>query len=335
MQNSRLSLKPYNTFGIECYTNTWMDIREEAQLEELKNLDPANLLILGGGSNILFTKEEIPHTVILNNLKGIEVLQKNDQNVTIRVQSGEVWDDLVKYSIEQNWGGLQNLSLIPGTVGAAPMQNIGAYGVEVKNVIQRVHFLDLRDFTFKSLEAQDCQFGYRTSLFKTDLKGLAFITAVDFILTKKEHPLETSYGAIQTELEEKGITSPTISDISEVVRKIRQSKLPDPSKIGNAGSFFKNPTISKELFLTLPNSGEMPSYDVGNNQVKIPAGWLIEKSGWKGYREGDIGVSPKQALVLVNYGNGKGEDIFTLSEKIITSVQDNFSISLEREVNIL
>ncbi len=335
MNDTPLSLRPYNTFGVDCTAYKWLELTDTSQLSELQGISPEELLLLGGGSNILFTEEEIPHTVLLNRLKGVEILEEDDLHVKISVQSGEVWDDLVQESIGQNWGGLQNLSLIPGTVGAAPMQNIGAYGVEVEQVIDRVHFLDLRTSSFQSLEADQCEFGYRTSIFKTELKGQVFITGVDFTLSKQNHSIDTSYGAIQQELESRGIKSPTIKDVSEVVRSIRRSKLPDPSKIGNAGSFFKNPTISKELYVTLPHSGEMPSYNVGNNQVKIPAGWLIEKSGWKGYREGDIGVSPKQALVLVNYGNGKGKDIFNLSEKIITSVRDNFSISLEREVNIL
>ncbi len=335
MNSTIHSLKKKNTFGIDCYADRWMEINHLDDLISLSERLPEELLILGGGSNILFTQEKLDQIAVINNFKGHEVISEDSDRVVIRANSGENWDQFVRYTIAQGYGGLENLTLIPGTVGAAPMQNIGAYGVEVKNCITGVHFWDMRDQQHKTLATEECLFGYRSSIFKNLLKGVVFITAVDFRLSKRNHQLELSYGAIQQKLASDGITNPSISDVSRVVEDIRRSKLPDPAEVGNAGSFFKNPTIAKEFYLTLPHSGEMPFYDLGNDHVKIPAAWLIEKAGWKGYREGDIGVYPDQALVLVNYGNGKGKDIFELSERIIASVEDKFSISLEREVNIL
>ncbi len=335
MKNTQnTDLQPYNTFGIHCQV---AELIELESMEDLLSLDPfpKDAIILAGGSNVLFTEEQISRPVLLNRMKGIELGALENGKQSVVVSSGEVWDEFVQYTIAQNLGGLENLSLIPGSVGAAPMQNIGAYGVEVDSCIDWVEYLDLHTREVVQIPAADCAFGYRTSIFKTKLKNKIFITRVAFHLDAPPTKLHLEYGAIRTKLEEMGVTEPTISDVSKAVVNIRQSKLPDPKKIGNAGSFFKNPIVSKEKFVTLPQSSEMPIFELPDNQVKIPAAWLIEKCGWKAYREGEIGVYQNQALVLVNYGNGKGKEIYDLSERIITSVYETFSISLEREVNIL
>jgi UDP-N-acetylmuramate dehydrogenase len=291
------------------------------------------LLILGGGSNILFTKD-FDGLVIKNHFSGISILEENNEEVVIKVGAGEVWHDFVLFCIKHDYAGIENLSLIPGQVGASPIQNIGAYGVEVKDVITDVEAFDLRTHATKSFSNQACEFAYRSSIFKTSEKGNYFITAVTFKL-KKQAKINTSYGAIEQELERMDITSPSIKDVSDAVIKIRSSKLPDPKELGNSGSFFKNPIISEEQKnKILDQYTGAPHYSQPNGDYKIAAGWLIEQCGWKGRRIDNYGVHANQALVLVNYGGAEGRDIFELSEAIIQSIRDVFDITLEREVNI-
>ncbi len=327
-----ISLLPYNTFGINVSAASLLVVHTNDELVEALKSTP-NVRIIGGGSNVLLTKD-ITEVVICNQLKGIKKINEDNDHIWLEVQSGEIWHDFVLFVIENGWAGIENLALIPGTVGAAPIQNIGAYGVEVKDAIEQVNFRRLTDNSEASFSNAECKFGYRDSIFKNELKGQIFISSVVFKLRKKAI-LNTSYGAIRQELEKMGISEPTPKSVAQAVINIRSSKLPDPKKIGNAGSFFKNPTITTEqyrhLCLKFP---DMPSYPVSDRLTKIPAGWLIEQCGWKGYRTGDIGVHAKQALVLVNYGKASGNDIYELSELILNSVKDKFGINLEREVQI-
>lgn len=332
-----VSLKKYNTFGIEASADNLMEVINNQDVKEVimwgseQGLAP---LILGGGSNVLFTKEAYPF-VILNKLKGIYKLDENDDFVWVQAGAGEIWHDLVLFCIDQGWGGIENLSLIPGTVGAAPMQNIGAYGVEIKEVFESLEAIDLESYEEKSFNNDACQFGYRESVFKKDLKGKYFITSIVLKLTKK-HEVNIHYGAIAEVLSKRGIDAPTIKQVSEAVIEIRQSKLPNPLEIGNAGSFFKNPVVHVDHFVRLKsNYPDMPSYAQPDGLVKIPAGWLIEQCGWKGHRAGDIGVHKNQALVLVNYGAGKGDDIRSLAIEIKGAVKAKFEIDIIPEVNII
>lgn len=330
-----VSLKPFNTFGIDVPAAYYTEAHNEDDIQEIF-LDaklPNDKKIIGGGSNILLTKP-MNGLVLRNCMKGINIVEENEMHVWLEVKAGEIWHELVMHTIHQNWGGLENLSLIPGCVGASPMQNIGAYGVEVKDVIDEVVAWHIEDKKMIVLKNNDCRFGYRDSIFKQELKDKTIITSVTFKL-HKIHALNTSYGAIQQELEKMGVSEPSIKSISEAVINIRSSKLPDPKIIGNAGSFFKNPTIAVEQFSKLQTHyPEMPSYPANGGQVKVPAGWLIEYAGWKGYRENGTGVHEKQALVLVNYGTAKGSDVWQLSEKIVASVKEKFDVVLEREVNV-
>ena len=333
LENQPLSsLKPYNTFGVDVQAS---DICFISKIEDIeKRLPIEDVLIIGGGSNILLTQNiDIP--VWINQLVGIRSLEEDDDFIELGVASGENWHQFVLWTIENDYGGIENLSLIPGSVGAAPMQNIGAYGVEVKNLITYVKFFNLKTGQQFRLDNDTCEFGYRDSIFKKDLKNEIFITDVGFRLTKRNHTINADYGDIKRLLNEKGIYSPTIKEISDTVITIRQSKLPDPSEIGNAGSFFKNPIIEKVHFLNLKEKHpNIVGYPVGDNEIKVAAGWLIDNAGWKGYRQDNYGVHTKQALVLVNYSDAKGQEIFQLSEKIIHDIYDKFGIQLEREVNI-
>ncbi len=330
------SLDALNTFGMKAKAPFFSIIADRNDCITLKDAAVNNMpmLILGGGSNMLFTKS-LNRWVVKNEIKGIELLKEDDDNIWLKVGAGEVWHEFVLHCIGKGYCGVENLSLIPGTVGAAPIQNIGAYGVEVKQLIERVHFWDVEQQDFKILNNADCKFGYRDSIFKNELKGKFIITEVEWKLSK--HPqLNTSYGNIKEELDKKNILQPGIKDVSDAVIAIRSSKLPDPKVVGNAGSFFKNPEVANEIYLNIKaNYPEVPGYRVGELHTKIPAAWLIEQCNWKGFRDGDAGVHPKQPLVLVNYGNATGQEIFALSEKVILSVKDKFGIELEREVQMI
>ena len=329
-----ISLKPYNTFGIDAIAKQFVSVSTIYELEEVIK-DHSSFLILGGGSNVLFTNEVIPFVIHLN-LKGIDILNYSDDYVFIKVAAGENWHSFILWCIEHHFGGIENLSLIPGNVGASPIQNIGAYGVEVKDCIDEVETLEISTLEKHVFKNSDCQFGYRDSIFKNELKGKHIITSVIFKLTTKNHILNTAYGAIGEALSEKGITKPSIKDISNTVISIRESKLPNPKEIGNGGSFFKNPVISSQHFKELQNKYiTIPYYIVSESVVKIPAGWLIEQAGFKGLKKRNSGVHSKQALVLINYGNAKGIEILELANEIQDSIFKMFNISLEIEVNII
>ncbi len=334
----RVDLKPYNTFGISAEARWFVDINSVDEFKELIHSSiyrDNKTLILGGGSNVLFTKD-FEGLVIHNSLKGIKVTDQNTQRTTINAASGEIWHDLVMYAIANNLGGIENLSLIPGTVGAAPMQNIGAYGVEVKEVIIKVDAIDRSTGETRSFTSDECMFGYRESVFKHALKEKFFISSVTLSLTNNTHHLNVSYGAIGDTLKQMNVLQPTIRDVSDAVIAIRRSKLPDPKVIGNAGSFFKNPVIDTDKYNKLKKlHPAMPGYTSDNQEVKVPAGWLIEQCALKGFRSGDVGVHQHQALVLVNYDNGSGDEILSLSKKIQHAVKDKFDIELHAEVNII
>ena len=284
---------------------------------------------------MLLTKD-IEKLVVLLNIKGISIDRENEKSVHLTVNSGENWHEFVLWCISQNYGGIENLSLIPGNVGTCPIQNIGAYGVEVKDTITKVEVLEIETNKLVTFSNADCKFGYRNSIFKNEAKGKYIITSVSFQLTKNHHQLNTSYGAIETALKVNNIENPTIKNVSDAVIAIRKSKLPDPKEIGNSGSFFKNPVISTNQFLELQKKyPTIPSYKISESETKIPAGWLVEQCGFKGKRFGDAGVHKKQALVLVNYGNASGKEIYQLAQKIQQTVLEMFSISLEIEVNII
>lgn len=334
---SAVQLKPYNTFGIEAEAKHFAQVSDfNALISALDYADKntLNLRVLGGGSNVLFTKN-VDDCIIYNQFKGIEIVDENNEDVFLKIGAGENWHESVLFCIQNNYGGLENLSLIPGLVGASPIQNIGAYGVEVKDRIYEVHTVDLHSGKKVSFKNEECQFAYRDSFFKSIKPKQYFITAVVFKLTKSKHKILSHYGSIQSELDEKSIKKATIKDISNAVIAIRKSKLPDPKELGNSGSFFKNPVLkSVDADKILDTFKDAPNYPSANGMVKLAAGWLIEQSGWKGKRVGECGVHSKQALVLVNYGKAKGEDIFNLSEEVIQSVFEKFGVKLEREVNI-
>ncbi|TCP22165.1 UDP-N-acetylmuramate dehydrogenase [Tenacibaculum skagerrakense] len=329
-----ISLKKYNTFGIDVNAKRFISISSVYELQQLLKKEK-KLFLLSGGSNMLLTKN-IEQLVVHLNIKGISIDREDDNAVYLTVNAGENWHEFVLWAIEQGYGGIENLSLIPGKVGTCPIQNIGAYGVEVKDVITKVEAIEIETNKLVSFSNTECNFGYRNSIFKNEAKGKYIITSVCFKLSKSNHKLTTSYGAIEKELTDRQITNPTIKDISEAVIAIRQSKLPDPNEIGNSGSFFKNPVISISLFEELKNKyPTIPSYPVSETEIKVPAGWLIEQSGFKGKRYGDYGVHENQALVLVNYGNASGKDIFELAQKIQATIKETYKIDLEIEVNII
>lgn len=331
-----ISLKPYNTFGIDANAKHFVSVASIEELVKVLELpEYPHKLILGGGSNMLLTKDQ-DILVIHINIKGISIVSETDDSVMVKVSAGENWHDFVMYCIDKDFGGIENLSLIPGNVGSAPIQNIGAYGVELKDTFWSCEAMSLQSRTIKTFTKEDCQFDYRNSIFKQEAKGQYIITSVTFKLTKQHHNLHINYGTISSQLEATGIDNPTIRDISKAVIAIRTQKLPNPKEIGNSGSFFKNPIITKSQYLSLLESFEdMPSFEVSENEIKVPAGWLIEKAGFKGKRFGDCGVHKHQALVLVNYGNAKGADILKLAELIQNTIKRIFDISIEAEVNIL
>lgn len=337
-----VSLKKYNTFGIDVAAQYFASFSTTEQLEELlsTNIHQLSTLVLGGGSNILFTKP-FAGLVLKNELQGIELIKEDADFFYVKAAAGEVWHNLVLHCIANNYAGLENLSLIPGNVGASPMQNIGAYGVEIKDVFEELQAYQIIDKTIVTFKLDDCQFGYRESIFKRQYKGEFIILSVTYKL-RKQPVFNTKYGAINTELAQMGVTDLSIKHISQAIINIRSSKLPDPKVIGNAGSFFKNPQISKfRLHVIEEQYAKVPAYKVDAMNYKIAAGWLIEQCGpkkavsWKGFRKGNAGCNPLQALVLVNYGNATGQEILDLSTDIIKSVEEKFGIVLEREVNIL
>ena len=329
------SLKSLNSFGIDVNADNFYSVENLSELFKFLKTKPSNLFILGGGSNILFTKN-VEGTVLHINLKGIEVLKESNFFSEVKVSAGENWHDFVLWSIDKNLGGLENLSLIPGNVGTAPIQNIGAYGVELKDNFVSCEAVNLSTLEIETFTNLECKFRYRNSIFKSEKKGEYIIISVTFKLTNKNHKIKTSYGDIKKQLEKNSIKHPKIKDISDAVILIRKSKLPDPKVIGNAGSFFKNPIINSKTFSTIikqfPN---IPNYKISNDEIKIPAGWLIEKAGFKGKKFNTYGVHDKQALVLVNYGNASGKEILELSKLIQKTIITIFGIKLEREVNII
>lgn len=333
--NENFPLKPYNTFGIDAKARFFNTFSSKEELEEyLMFYSEYPIFILGGGSNILFT-EDFDGTVLKNDIKGIELQHEDSDYVYVKAGAGENWHQFVLHCISHNWAGVENLSLIPGNIGASPIQNIGAYGVELVDVfwsLEAMHIPERRIHTFTTV---DCEFGYRDSIFKNRYKNDFTILSVTFQL-KKRPVFHTSYGAVTQELEKMGVKELSIKAISQAVMNIRSSKLPDPQTIPNAGSFFKNPEVPTgkydELKLKFP---DIIGYPMGKESVKLAAGWMIEQCGWKGYRKGDAGCHEKQALVLVNYGNAKGSEIYDLSEEILQSVNKKFGVTLEREVNVL
>jgi len=331
-----ISLKPYNSFGIDVKASFFAEISDAQDLNSLFKTPLSGhqpLLIIGGGSNILFTKD-YNGLVIKMNIKGIQHQLENDK-VLVKAGAGEVWNDFVQYCVQKGFAGVENLSLIPGTVGASPIQNIGAYGVELKDVFESCEAYEIETGKIRIFTYDDCNFGYRESIFKNTLKGQYIITNVTFRLSSKVQ-INTSYGAIETELEKREIKSPNIKDVSEVVSYIRVSKLPDPSTIGNAGSFFKNPVIEKHEFAdVVAKHPDVVHYPTAEGKIKLAAGWLIEQCGWKGKIVGETGTWKNQALVLVNHGRATGKEVFDLSAQIIDSVKSTFGVTLEREVNIL
>ncbi|MHA4807006.1 UDP-N-acetylmuramate dehydrogenase [Flavitalea flava] len=358
-----ISLKPFNTFGIDVnasYYSTFASQDELGQLLKFASGTKGPVLFLGGGSNILFNGN-VDGWVLHNEIKGIEQVSEDDNYVYVKAGAGENWHQFVLYCLQRNWAGVENLSLIPGNVGASPMQNIGAYGVEIKDVFYELEAWNLEEKKVYTFSVNDCEFGYRESIFKRKYKDRFVILNVTFRLNKTPK-FHTEYGAIREELEKAGVQELSIQAISDAVIRIRSSKLPDPAQIGNAGSFFKNPTVTADRFTELqeqfPGIPGYPSNSSSSTQaalgaeeeeapdqagsgvvtpfpVKLAAGWLIEQCGWKGFRRGDAGCHARQALVLVNYGHATGKEIYDLSQEILKSVEKKFNIELEREVNIL
>ena len=328
-----VSLKKYNSFGIEVFTEKFFLLTKTSQLKELfSQFQKESIRVHGGGSNMLLTKDYDGITLVIAN-KGISVLNETETSVLVSVQAGENWHEFVLWCLKHNYGGVENLALIPGSVGASPIQNIGAYGVELKSVFHSCEVFEIENQSFKTLSNEDCLFGYRDSIFKKKSKGKYIITSVCFQLQKPPHQLQIGYGDIKNQLTGK---QHSIQEIAKVVIAIRKSKLPDPKEIGNSGSFFKNPILSKSHFETLLKiHPELPNYTTPEGTVKIPAAWLIEKMGFKGIREGDAGVHRQQALVLVNYKDASGDQILALARKIQKTAEGKFNIKLETEVNIL
>ena len=335
---TNVSLKPYNSFGFDAMAKEFVEINDANELQtlirrgELKN---KKVLVLSGGNNILFQNERFDGIVIFINTKGIEILREDGNDIVVRVQAGEDWPDFVRYCVGKGWHGVENLAHIPGKAGAAPVQNIGAYGMELKDSFAQCEAMSLASGETQVFTKEECNFGYRESVFKNELKGQYVITSVDFLL-KKEAPLNLEYGNIKAYLEQNGIENPNLQQLHDAICAIRDAKLPDVKQIGSAGSFFKNPVIGKEQFEALlkeyPN---MPHYDEPNGKVKVPAGWLIEQAGWKGWHDEHVGVYDKQALVLVHYGGGKGQDIVELAHRIQDTVEEKFGIRISPEVNFV
>lgn len=331
-----VELLPYNTFGLPARAEYFAEIQSVDALKAVLNENAGPVFVLGGGSNILFTRD-MAGLVIRNAIRGIDIVTETDREVTVSVGAGETWHDFVQWAVARDFGGVENLSLIPGTVGAAPVQNIGAYGVELKDVFDCLQAVELATGETRVFSRSDCAFGYRDSVFKRSAKGKFCITAVRFVLTRREHRRNVSYGDLRRTLAELGAADPpSIADISRAVVQIRSSKLPDPAVLGNCGSFFKNPEVERAVYERIAAAHpEAPHYDLPDGRVKLPAGWLIEQCGWKGRRVGNTGCYAKQALVLVNYGGATGAEVKKLATDIIASVEAAFGVKLEAEVNIL
>ena len=330
------SLKNYNTFGIEAKAKQFIAVHNLDELQSvLKNHSSEKKFILGGGSNMLLT-QDIDALVIHIDLKGKKIIKENDDFVWVESQAGEVWHEFVLWTINQNFGGLENMSLIPGNVGTTPVQNIGAYGAEIKDTFVSCDAMNIATQELKTFTKDECKFGYRESIFKQEVKNQYIITSVVFKLKKHSHNINIGYGDIQSELAKNEITNPTIKDVSNAVIAIRNTKLPNPKELGNSGSFFKNPVISRELFEKVQAKfPDVKHFEVSPTEVKVPAGWLIENAGLKGYRKDDAGVHKNQALVLVNYGNATGQDILNLSKYVQKTVFDKYGIAIEAEVNVI
>ena len=333
---NHFSLKNYNTFGIEANAKQFVGVHSVADLKTvLIENKTKNKFILGGGSNMLLTKD-IDALVIHIDLKGKKIVEENEDFVWVESQAGENWHEFVLWTINQNFGGLENMSLIPGNVGTTPVQNIGAYGTEIKDTFVSCSAIKIDTLEMKIFSKEECHFGYRESVFKNEVKDQYIITSVVFKLTKRNHKINISYGDIALELEKNNITTPTLKDVSNAVIAIRQSKLPDPKVLGNSGSFFKNPIVLKSDFEKIHQKfPEMKFYEISETEVKVPAGWLIEQAGFKGKRYGDAGIHKNQALVLVNYGSATGQEILNVSKEIQDTIFRTFGISIEAEVNII
>ena len=330
-----ISLKPYNTFGFDVHCREMYTLNNKAELLDFYNtgLFNRNPKIISGGSNLLLTKDiDVP--VIVNRIKGISISRETKEHLYLSFGAGEPWHESVIYAVSHNWGGMENLSLIPGCMGAAPIQNIGAYGVELKDIFEELEAFNLKTGAFETFSLEDCKFGYRDSVFKNEKKNQYLITEVCLKLDKNPQ-IRTQYGDIQAVLDAQNLSQITIADVSRAVIHIRQSKLPDPAEIGNSGSFFKNPVIPAEQASALQSQYPgLKSFPQNEYETKIPAAWLIENAGWKGYRRGEVGVHAKQALVLVNYGKGTGAEVHQLAQDIQDDVRQKFNITLDFEVNI-
>ncbi len=334
--HSNFSLQKFNTFGIEAKAKRFVAVHSIDELKVVLQQNPEERkFILGGGSNMLLT-QDIDALVIHIDLKGKTILKQDDDFVWIACQAGENWHEFVLWTLAHDYGGLENMSLIPGNVGTTPIQNIGAYGAEVKDTMVSCDAINIHSLEMTTFSNEDCHFGYRESIFKQEAKDQYIITTVVFKLTKRNHNISTTYGDIQSELTKNGIVNPTIQQVSKAVIAIRQSKLPDPKELGNSGSFFKNPVLLKSEFEKIHiKFPEMKFYEVSDTEMKVPAGWLIEQAGFKGKRFGDAGVHKNQALVLVNYGNATGQEVLAVSKDIQKTVFDKFGIHIEAEVNII
>lgn len=332
----KISLKNFNSFGVDAISSDFNVANSEQEIiEYLNEIKFSNPIILGGGTNILF-KSNIDKSLLKIEIKGIKIINETNNYVDVSVGAGEIWDNLVNWSIEKNYGGLENLSFIPGNVGSAPIQNIGAYGIELKDTFLQCRAISIDSGLLRIFEQKECDFSYRSSIFKVELKNKYIISNVTFRLSKINHKINFSYEPLKIDLKNKSISSPTIKDISKSVIEIRSSKLPDPKVIGNCGSFFKNPIINKIDFKKLvENENDVPSFDISENEIKIPAAWLIEKCGFKGLKVGNTGVHKKHALIIISNGKATGKEIFDFSQRIKNEVLRKFNILLEEEVNII
>jgi len=327
-------LKQHNTFGIDVSCRSLIELNSVDQLTKFLQRTDGEFMILGGGSNVLFTSD-IDKDILLNRTSGIDIIREDESSVQLRVASGENWHEFVRWCVARDYRGIENMALIPGTVGAAPIQNIGAYGVEIKDVLDEVEYLELSNGKMHTISNTDCHFGYRNSVFKNELKGKVFVISITVTLSKTSTPT-VEYWALQEYMQEHGIEEPKTADVFEAVVYIRRSKLPDPAELGNAGSFFKNPVIpNSQLEHVLQKHPEAKHFPVDDTHSKLAAGWMIEQCGWKGKRVGNTGSHARQALVLVNYGEAQGQEIADLAHEIIASVKREFGVELEPEVNIL